>query len=244
MVLHEDKNFTNFAIQPSTFFTMTELEQLYQQRDVFVHWNRAVPEELDERIAAVERKEALAELLPEIEASLPRELTELSEYSPVTLIATYNAGKLERFGIDLYNMSMANCTLFRDVETAETAACPTPENDATGASDKPVITRSKSIPFMVYFPEDDKTFASKTAVKTFINSLCHMGLERAAAYDEKISGFPLVGKKQRVTPDGEQWQKEVDGWWIYTNLSNSRKIHFLQAVADKLGISMEISELQ
>lgn len=112
------------------------------------------------------------------------------------------------------------------------------DNDGSG------ITRSKSIPFSVTF-SGGKVFRYNKAQWTLIDSLKYMGLEQASHFTgEMFKGFPLVGKRQRITPDGQKWQKEIDGWWIYINMSNSRKIRCIEGVAKMLNIPVKIELLE
>lgn len=68
-----------------------------------------------------------------------------------------------------------------------------------------------------------------------------MGLERVSHFStERFKGFPLVGRQQRITPDGHRWQKFVDGWWIYINMNNERKVRCLKGVASMLKIPIII----
>lgn len=105
--------------------------------------------------------------------------------------------------------------------------------------DKPQ-RRSSSIGFTVDFL-DGKVVCARNAQQTMIEALRYMGLERASKYDETFSGYRLIGKTQRVTDDGNKWQQFVDGWWIYINLSNERKIKCLEGVAKMLNIQLKIT---
>lgn len=73
-----------------------------------------------------------------------------------------------------------------------------------------------------------------------IDALRYMGLERASQYKEEMfKGFPLIGKEKRTT-DNKLWQKKIDGWWIYVNMSNERKIVCIKGVAKMLNIPLKI----
>ena len=104
--------------------------------------------------------------------------------------------------------------------------------------------RQPSIGFSVKFLSYGsvvKTIHENTAKQTMIEALRYMGLEKASRYDgENFLGYRLVGKIQRITDGNDCWQQYVDGWWIYTNLSNERKIKCLQGVAKMLNMQIEI----
>lgn len=100
--------------------------------------------------------------------------------------------------------------------------------------------KSKSIGFTVKF-EDGKVIKYKTARRTMIEALKYMGLDRASKYQgETFKGYSLVGKDKRLTDQKHLWQVQVDGWWIYVNMGNSRAISCIKGVADMLNIPLEI----
>ena len=71
-----------------------------------------------------------------------------------------------------------------------------------------------------------------------IGALKHMGLDKVSLYKGRVFSkekFPLVGKKKRMTvlrgsKEPYDWQKEVDGWYIYSNMGNETKIEVLKDV--------------
>jgi thioesterase domain-containing protein len=102
------------------------------------------------------------------------------------------------------------------------------------------VTRSHSVGFTVHF-EDGTTISHGNAKQTFIEALQHMSLSRVSTFTGRtFADFPLVGKKRRVTEDGYKWQEQVDGWWIYVNMSNDTKMSMLRQVAKHLNISLDI----
>lgn len=73
-----------------------------------------------------------------------------------------------------------------------------------------------------------------------IEALKYMGLGRASKYNgDSFKGYPLVGRKKRLDDD-RMWQKNVDGWWVYVNMSNERAMACIKGVADMLNIDLEI----
>ena len=102
------------------------------------------------------------------------------------------------------------------------------------------ITRGPSIGFTVKFG-DGKVIKHTTARTTMIESLRYMGLEGASKFrGEMFKGFPLIGKEKRITNPRRDWQKNVDGWWIYVNMGNPRAVACIKGVADMLNIPVEI----
>lgn len=100
--------------------------------------------------------------------------------------------------------------------------------------------RSKSVKFTVKFG-DGKTIHYGNSLRTMIEALKYMGLEGASKFTgEDFKGFRLVSREQRITEDDRKWQIYVDGWWIYRNLSNTRKVRCLKGVSKLLNIPLEI----
>ena len=52
----------------------------------------------------------------------------------------------------------------------------------------------------------------------------------------------LVGKKKRPTIPGRIWQHECDGWYIYSNISNSQKVQDLKRISDHYRLGLKIEE--
>ena len=98
--------------------------------------------------------------------------------------------------------------------------------------------RSKSIGFSVRFA-DGHIVSESNGIKTMIETLRYIGLERVSKYRKVFSGYYLVDKQQRED-NRHTWQHYVDGWWIYANLSNGKKITVLKEIAKMFEISLEI----
>lgn len=112
---------------------------------------------------------------------------------------------------------------------------------AAPAVSGPTRSKSKSIGFTVHFA-DGKVIDAPNAISVMIGALQYMGLDRVSKWhDITFKGFPLVGKEKRIIPPGHGIrQKQVDGWWVYVNMTNIRKIACLKGVAKMLGIDIEI----
>lgn len=112
----------------------------------------------------------------------------------------------------------------------------------TPAKSKGGYTRGSSIPFAVKFP-DGVIFADNKAVKTFIKSLQKIGLSNVQHVGIMIQGYNLVSDVERPSDGKNKWQDYVDDKYIYTKLANSLKIKYLNQIAKKLGISIEINDI-
>lgn len=215
---------------------MTKLEELYAKRDAFLEYGSDVPEKL-----AAEIKEAEASILANINNAVvevaPSSI-DVEDYSGNVVVALeYVDGALLRIGSGINKPDIFSTFNMTVIEVDE-------DEDEDEDNDNPDRIRSRSIPFAVKFP-DGKVFRYNKTQWTLIESLKYMGLERASHFSRELfKGFPLVGKRQRITPDGQQWQKQIDGWWIYINMSNNRKIRCIEGVAKMLNIPITIELLE
>lgn len=214
---------------------MNILDKLYAERDTFLKYGQNVPADLAKAIKEAESAE-LANSLEMFKGYLPEEI-DTPNIGKIVFAAEYDNGKLTRIAT---TSDVTKLEVFDIVKTLSSEAEDTPDvYIPDDEEDKPGQRRSTSIGFSVHFA-DGKVIAEKTAHRTMIEALRYMGLERASHFNETFKGFPLIGTKQRITPDGNKWQQYIDGWWIYTNLSNERKIKCINGVGKMLNIPLEI----
>lgn len=221
---------------------MNKLTDLYSKRKVFEEYGAEIPETLAAEIKEMESA-IFEKVNNSVAAVVPLSLELECLGGNVMVVLEYTDGILSRIGSgiekkDIFpNLDMTVLTVdYGDDEEDEGVNEPDVDNLER--------TRSRSIPFAVKFP-DGKVFGYNKALLTFIESLRHMGLERASHYTgEMFRGFPLVGKRKRDNPQGQLWQKEIDGWWIYVNMSNVRKIKCLEGVAKMLNIPITIEPIE
>lgn len=205
---------------------MDNLIQLYQEREVLVKYN-ASTDEIDRKIAQIQDKVLndsacnIIGYLPEkVEAPIGSHIVVAAEYESGCLVKTTAA-----FNI-LLEDKFDNITKISDDESEDEEQ-----------TEEYELKRKKSVGFTVYF-SDNKIIHQNTAIQTMIEALRYMGLERASQFtDETFKGYPFIGKKRRP---GGRWQKNVDGWWVYINMSNERKISCLQGISKMLNIPLEI----
>lgn len=216
---------------------MDKLNELYAKRKVFEDYGAPIPTELAEEIEQEQRRILLNAPYWFME-HVPQDAC-LEIHGNFTVHIEYNDDKLVGVGASYNFSAKENSDVYLDNvgrDSGDDSGEDEPGEDEPGIRSP----RSKSIKFSVTFP-DGKVFNYNKAQWTLIDSLKHMGLERVSRYTaEKFKGFPLVGRRQRVTPDGQKWQKLVDGWWIYINMSNERKVRCLQGVAAMLNIPIVI----
>lgn len=218
---------------------MNKLQELYQERATITKYGIEVPAALAAQIADAEKEILQTELLPIIEDSALKSLPPYGIDGKVLIAMEYDNCALTHIAIS------RNVDIINDFEIVKTISLSAQEQldefflEPGDEDEKPEQRRSASIGFSVHFG-DGKIISEKSAIKTMIEALRYMGLERASHFNETFKGYPLVGKKQRNIENGHKWQHYVDGWWIYTNLANDRKIKCIKGVGKMLNIPLEI----
>jgi hypothetical protein len=217
---------------------MNKLPELYQKRRIFESYGSPVPEALAEEIEHEERLALESELLPMLEDAVAPSINIDGVEGKIIVALEYTDSKLTRIGLsrdeNIFDSMIVTKSIEEESDTEEV------EEDGDEEDNDGERTRAKSIPFKVKFA-DGKTIYYKNAQKTMIEALRYMSLERAAQYkDEIFKGYPLVGKEQRTTGNKHKWQRYVDGWWVYVNMGNPRKIRCINGVAKLLNIALEV----
>ena len=92
----------------------------------------------------------------------------------------------------------------------------------------------------ITFP-DGTVIWHKAAINTFVDALRKVGLDRIPKVGIEHGGFNLVSKDKRPPVPGRVWQHEVDGWYVYSNISNETKADDLKRISKcyKLGLKVE-----
>ena len=101
---------------------------------------------------------------------------------------------------------------------------------------KQVVNHTKGL--RVQFP-DGTVICRTTAIETLKASLRCIGLQRVHDLNIQHAGYNLVSKQKRPS-DGQIWQHELDGWYIYSNTTNLVKINDLRFISDKLHLGLKV----
>ena len=137
---------------------------------------------------------------------------------------------------DCYSMKLTG------IEVKSKTPAPIPPSTLTPAPTK--SKKARSIPFAVEFPADKVRFNEKTAVKTFIESLKHIGLSKVQHVGKMMSnGYNLVSDVEDPSNIEDRLQTYVDKKYIYTKLGNQQKKGYLYEIAEELGISIKIYDI-
>ena len=93
----------------------------------------------------------------------------------------------------------------------------------------------------VTFP-DGTVIWHKAAINTFVDALRKVGLDRIPKVGIEHGGFNLVSKDKRPPVPGRVWQHEVDGWYVYSNISNETKAEDLKKISKFYKLGMKVEE--
>ena len=219
---------------------MTKLEKLYSiienSREVGVKLSKDVllqVEELEEGIIKEEILPALGnDIAPRLEP-IKRDLVLVVEYHPGEPIS----------------VALSRKTRISEIMGAKTL---TPRSSTPVKSDEvPEVTtpheptkqiKNPTKGMKVTFP-DGTVIWHRQAIDTFIESLRKIGFDRVARLNLKHGkGYHLVSKEKRPPVAGHIWQHECDGWYIYSNISNSQKIQDLQQISDHYHLGLIVKE--
>lgn len=225
---------------------MKTLKELYDLRQVFHEYDAPIPEKLATEIAEAE-KPLLEQVNKYMADNVPQALPDEELQGKVIIALEYDNNELSA----IYSaVSEEDCLCLGKMSKLTVEHEVAEEYVEVDEEDEEVITKIKkspSIPFLVKF-EDGKEIEGKNALDTMIEALKYMGLERASHYPKMFKGFPFIGKIKRTTHlrTGKviQWQKHVDGWWIYSVISNETKIECLKGISELLGIPLTIVKLK
>ena len=219
---------------------MTKLEKLYSiienSREVGVKLSKDVllqVEELEEGIIKEEILPALGnDIAPRLEP-IKRDLVLVVEYHPGEPISVALSRKTK-----ISEIMGAKTLTPRSSTPVKSEEEPTEVKPHEPT--KHIENTTKGM--RVTFP-DGTVIWHRQAIDTFIDALRKIGLERIPPLGiEHGNGYNLVSRDKRPTVPGRIWQHECDGWYIYSNISNSQKAEDLQRISDNYRLGLKIEE--
>ena len=219
---------------------MTKLEKLYSiienSREVGVKLSKDVlqqVEELEEGIIKEEILPALGnDIAPRLEP-IKRDLVLVVEYHPGEPISVALSRKTK-----ISEIMGAKTLTPRSSTPVKSEEEPTEVEPHEPT--KHIENTTKGM--RVTFP-DGTVIWHRQAIDTFIDALRKIGLECIPEVGiEHGNGYNLVSRDKRPTVPGRIWQHECDGWYIYSNISNSQKAEDLQRISDHYRLGLKIEE--
>ena len=218
---------------------MTKLEKLYSiienSREVGVKLTKEVLQQVEELEEGIIKEEILPALSSDIAPRLEpirRDLVLVVEYhpgEPISVALSRKAKISEIMGAK--TLTPKNSIPVKSEEEPD----PIEEHEPT----KHVENTTKGL--RVTFP-DGTVILHQAAINTLIETLRKIGFERIPEVGIIHSGYNLVGKDKRPTVPGRIWQHECDGWYIYSNMSNSVKADDLKLISEHYNLGLIIEE--
>ena len=220
---------------------MNKLETLYKSimglQDLGLPLNEETLKAADELEEQLIKTEILPAMSKDIEprlSQIQRELVLVVEYKPgepisVALSRKTNITKM----LNAKTLTETGSSPVRSEETAK----PIEPHEPT----KHIENTTKGL--RVEFP-DGTVIWRHAAINTFIETLRKIGLERVARVGIKHGGYDLVSKEKRPVVPGRIWQHESDGWYVYSNISNSTKVEDLKNLSRHFNLGLKITEIR
>jgi len=219
---------------------MTKLEKLYSiienSRDVGVKLPKGVLQQVEELEEGIIKEEILPALSSDIAPRLnpiQRDLVLVVEYHPGEPISVALSRKTKI-------SEMTDAKVLTPRSSTPVKSEEEPEEVAPHEPTKHIENVTKGM--KVTFP-DGTVIWHRQAIDTFIDALRKIGLERIPAVGIlHANGYNLVSKDKRPTVPGRIWQHECDGWYVYSNISNSTKTEDLKRISDYYHLGLKIEE--
>ena len=220
---------------------MAKLEKLYSiienSRDVGVKLPKGVLQQVEELEEGIIKEEILPALSGDIAPRLEpikRDLVLVVEYHPGEPISVALSRKAK-----ISEMTGAKVLTPRGSIPVRShwAANPIESHEPTKHIEN--VTKGMKVTF-----PDGTVIWHRAAINTFVETLRRIGLERVSKLGIFHGGgrYNLVGKEKRPPVPGRIWQHEVDGWYVYSNISNEKKAEDLKRISDYYHLRLKIEE--
>lgn len=218
---------------------MATLKELYTTLKSLRDMNLPVDDKLLKAADNLEEKIIKEEILPALSQNIEPQLSEIQR--DLVLVVEYHPG-------EPLSVALSRKAKISEIIDAKTL---------TPKSSKPVSSGERIGPAMAHEPTrhvenvtnglkvtfpDGTVIWHSQAIDTFVDTLRKIGFERIPQVGIKHSGYNLVGKDKRPPKPGCTWQHECDGWYIYSNMSNSQKIEDLKRVSFYYHLGLKIVE--
>lgn len=222
---------------------MSKLSDFYHHKDAItgvddcsrlerIEWDRLEDELINEEIVP-ELLDAIMPSLQKVKSALDIHVI----YDPAGILSV-TASRCSVHGIIGVTHSSPSVGIEEEGEE------PQPETDTYESEDSldEKFTRSKSIGFSVVFP-DGTIFHERKAVQTFVQALSKIGLSRISSGKHGVihNGVNVVSRAELEDNGQDKIQIPVEGFFVYTKLSNKSKVEDLQMLSKYYNLGLEIS---
>lgn len=220
---------------------MATLKELYTTLKSLRDMNLPVDDKLLKAADNLEEKIIKEEILPALSQNIEPQLSEIQR--DLVLVVEYHPG-------EPISVALSRKTKISEIMGAKTL---TPRNSTPVKSEektpetepheptKHVENKTKGL--RVTFPNGTVVW-HKAAIDTFVETLRIIGFDRIPQVGIMHNGYNLVSKEKRPPTPGCIYQHECDGWYIYSNMSNQRKISELKIISDYYHLNLVIEEIK
>ena len=220
---------------------MATLKELYTTLKSLRDMNLPVDDKLLKAADNLEEKIIKEEILPALSQNIEPQLSEIQR--DLVLVVEYHPG-------EPLSVALSRKTKISEIIDAKTLTprSSTPVKSNLQAEEEEPHEPTKHVEnatkgLRVIF-SDGTVIWNSQAIVTFIETLRKIGLSRIPEIGIVHSGYNLVSKKKREPVPGRIWQHESDGWYIYSNMSNSVKIEDLRTISNYYHLGLTIEEVK
>lgn len=218
---------------------MATLKELYTTLKSLRDMNLPVDDKLLKAADNLEEKIIKEEILPALSQNIEPQLSEIQR--DLVLVVEYHPG--EPLSVALSRKAKISEIIDAKTLTPKSSK-PVSSSEKSAPADPHVPTKHVDNPtkgLRVTFP-DGTIIWHMAAINTFVDALRKIGLDRIPQVGIEHGGYNLVSKEKRPVVPGRVWQHEVDGWYIYSNISNDTKVDDLRHISDYYKLKLKIEE--
>lgn len=217
---------------------MATLKELYTTLKSLRDMNLPVDDKLLKAADNLEEKIIKEEILPALSQNIEPLLNEIQR--DLVLVVEYHPDE----PISVALSRKAKISDFTDAKPMTPVGTPVSSEKKPMPVEPHVPTKHIENPtkgLRVTFP-DGTIIWHKAAINTFVDTLRKIGLVRIPQVGIEHGGYNLVSKDKRPTVPGRVWQHEVDGWYVYSNISNDTKADDLNRISKFFNLGLKVEE--
>lgn len=197
---------------------------------------KSILEGLEDQLIAEEILPAISESVAPVLGTLRRPLTLVVDYDPeggITVKTTRGEVVVKENTVKKYEIP--NTSKVVKVAEGESPFSASEPNER----EKEKYTRGPRVKFEVRL--NGRVVPGTDGASIIAETIRQVGFERVAALNIRfVKGqYNLVDRRKRLDKN-KIWQREIDGWYIYTNTANTTKAENLAEIAERLGLNMSI----
>ena len=219
---------------------MSRLSKLYDAMQTLRNEGLAL-EDIENQVSQLEEEIIQKEILPIVTESIAPALKDVQR--ELVLVVDYKPNE----PISVHLSRKTNITKVLNAKTlTQIGSSPVKSNETVKPAEPHVPTKhieNTTKGLRVTFP-DGTVIWHRAAINTFIETLRRIGLERIPSVNIVHGGYNLVSKDKRPVKPGRVWQHESDGWFIYSNISNSTKVEDLTLISRHFKLGLNIEEMK